>query len=92
MFGTMGKAVHATSVTFVSKAAQASGGLHHLGLQKTLCAVSNTRTISKADMKLNDYQPVLEVDPQTYVVKADGQELTCEPAEVLPLAQRYYLF
>ena len=92
MFGTMGKAVHATSVTFVSKAAQASGGLHHLGLQKTLSAVSNTRTISKADMKLNDYQPVLEVDPQTYVVKADGQELTCEPAEVLPLAQRYYLF
>ena len=92
MFGTMGKAVHATSVTFVSKAAQASGGLDHLGLQKTLSAVSNTRTISKADMKLNDYQPVLEVDPQTYVVKADGQELTCEPAEVLPLAQRYYLF
>jgi urease subunit alpha len=92
MFGTMGKAVHATSVTFVSKAAQDSGDLDRLGLQKTLSAVSNTRTNSKADMKLNDYQPVLEVDSQTYVVKADGQVLTCEPAEVLPLAQRYYLF
>ena len=92
MFGAMGKAVNQTSITFVSKAALAKDTLSHLGLQKQLSAVKDTRTISKADMKLNDYQPVLEVDPETYVVKADGQVLTCEPAESLPLAQRYYLF
>ena len=92
MFGAMGRAVHETSVSFVSKAALENGKLDHLGLNKKLCAVKDTRTISKADMKLNDYQPVLEVDPQTYVVKADGKLLTCEPAKELPLAQRYYLF
>jgi len=92
MFGAMGKAVHQTSISFVSQAALDKGTLEHLGLQKQLSAVRNTRTISKADMKLNDYQPVLEVDPQTYVVTADGKELTCEPATELPLAQRYYLF
>jgi len=63
-----------------------------LGLKRRLEAVRNTRTISKADMKLNDYQPDISVDPQTYVVKADGVELLCEPADELPLAQRYYLF
>lgn len=92
MFGAMGKAVNQTSITFVSKAALEKGILSHLGLQKQLSAVGDTRTISKADMKLNDYQPVLEVDPETYVVKADGNVLSCEPAESLPLAQRYYLF
>ena len=92
MFGAMGKAVHETSISFVSKAALENGKLDHLGLKKQLRAVKNTRTISKADMKLNDYQPVLEVDPQTYEVKADGVLLTCEPAQELPLAQRYYLF
>lgn len=92
MFGAMGKAVNQTSITFVSKAALEKGTLSHLGLQKQLSAVRDTRTISKADMKLNDYQPVLEVDPETYVVKADGNVLSCEPAESLPLAQRYYLF
>ena len=92
MFGAMGKAVHQTSINFVSKSALEKGTLDHLGLQKQLSAVKDTRIISKADMKLNDYQPVLEVDPQTYVVKADGVELSCEPAEELPLAQRYYLF
>jgi urease subunit alpha len=92
MFGAMGKAVHATSVSFVSKLAIEKGSLDHLGLQKPLSAVSNTRTISKADMKLNDYQPKVEVDAQTYVVKADGQVLSCDPAIELPLAQRYYLF
>jgi urease subunit alpha len=92
MFGAMGKAVNQTSITFVSKASIEKDTLSYLGLQKQLSAVKNTRTISKADMKLNDYQPVLEVDPETYVVKADGQVLTCEPAESLPLAQRYYLF
>ncbi len=92
MFGAMGKAVHETSVNFVSKAAIENGKLDHLGLSKKLCAVKNTRNISKADMKLNDYLPVVEVDPQTYVVKADGVLLECEPAQELPLAQRYYLF
>ena len=92
MFGAMGKAVHETSVNFVSKASLENGKLDHLGLSKKLCAVKNTRNISKADMKLNDYLPVVEVDPQTYVVKADGVLLECEPAEELPLAQRYYLF
>ena len=92
MFGAMGKAVHATSISFVSKSALEKGTLDHLGLQKQLSAVSDTRNISKADMKLNDYQPTLDVDPQTYVVTCDGEEITCEPAESLPLAQRYYLF
>ncbi len=92
MFGALGKAVQKTSLTFVSKASLDSGNLDELGLEKQLCAVSNTRSIRKADMKLNDYQPVLEVDPQTYVVTADGKELRCDPATELPMAQRYYLF
>jgi urease subunit alpha len=92
MFGAMGKAVHETSVSFVSKAALENGNLDHLRLNKKLCAVKDTRNISKLDMKLNDYLPVMEVDPQTYVVKADGVLLECEPAEELPLAQRFYLF
>ncbi len=92
MFGALGKAVQQTSLTFVSKASLDSGKLNDLGLEKQLCAVSNTRTIRKADMKLNDYQPVLEVDPQTYVVTADGKELRCDPATELPMTQRYYLF
>lgn len=92
MFGAMGKAVSKTSLTFVSKAAIEQNTLAHLGLDKELVAVKNCRSIRKCDMVLNDYQPVVEVDPQTYVVKADGVELTCEPAEELPMAQRYYLF
>ncbi|EAT11199.1 urease subunit alpha [Bermanella marisrubri] len=92
MFGSFGKATQHTSISFVSKASLSNPALHELGLGKQLVAVKNTRNISKADMKLNDYQPKLEVDPQTYVVKADGVELSCEPAEVLPMAQRYYLF
>ncbi len=92
MFGAMGRAVQATSVSFVSQAAMANETLKELGLKKTLCPVKDTRTIRKADMVLNDYQPVLEVDPQTYVVTADGVELHCEPASELPMAQRYYLF
>ena len=63
-----------------------------LGLHKQLHAVSGTRTIRKQDMRLNNYQPKIEVDPQTYVVRADGELLTCEPATELPLAQRYFLF
>jgi len=92
MFGAFGKGMDSTCVTFVSKAALDAGIADKLGLNRRLEAVRNTRTIGKADMKLNDYMPDISVDPQTYVVKADGVELLCEPATELPLAQRYYLF
>ena len=92
MFGAFGKGMDTTCVTFVSKAAIDAGIADKLSLSRRLEAVRNTRTISKADMKLNDYLPDISVDPQTYVVKADGVELLCEPATELPLAQRYYLF
>ncbi len=92
MFGAFGRAVQHNSVLFVSGAAKASDALAGLGLSKPLVAVSNTRAITKADMLLNDLCPHIEVDPQTYEVRADGELLTCEPATELPLAQRYYLF
>ena len=92
MFGAYGGARAATSYTFVSAAALDANIGDQLGLQKQLAAVTNTRNISKKNMLLNDYQPKIEVDSQTYAVRADGQLLTCEPAEVLPLAQRYFLF
>ena len=92
MFGAFGSAMNSTCITFVSQAALDADIAGKLGLNRRLEAVSKTRSISKADMKLNDYQPVISVDSQTYVVKADGVELLCEPAESLPLAQRYYLF
>ena len=92
MFGAFGGAQAATSLTFVSGAAAATDLAARLGLHKRLAAVQGTRSVRKADMLLNDYQPHMEVDPQTYEVRADGQLLTCEPAEVLPLAQRYFLF
>ena len=92
MFGAEGKAAAQTSVTFVSKAALESGLREQLGLSRRLVACGNTRNISKADMILNDWQPDIQVDPQTYEVRADGEPLTCEPADVLPLAQRYSLF
>ena len=91
MFGAFGKALTSTSVSFVSAAA-ASAGLGHLGLDKPLVAVKGCRTVTKADMVLNAWQPTMEVDPETYEVRADGELLTCEPADVLPLAQRYALF
>jgi urease subunit alpha len=92
MFGAMGGARHETSVTFVSKAGLESGMARRLGLKKRLVAVKGTRDIRKKDLILNNYQPNIEVDSQTYQVRADGQLLTCEPASVLPLAQRYFLF
>ena len=92
MFGSLGAARSATCVSFVSKAAYESGIGEKLGLQKNVVAVSNTRNIRKQDMLLNDYQPRIEVDAQTYEVRADGELLTCEPASVLPLAQRYFPF
>jgi urease subunit alpha len=92
MFGALGGARHATSVTFVSQAALADGVGARLGLKKRLAAVSGTRAVRKRDMVHNDALPVIEVDPQTYEVRADGLLLTCEPATSLPLAQRYFLF
>ena len=92
MFGSFGGAIAATCLTFVSQAARDRDIAAQLGLQKPTVAVSGTRQISKRDMKLNDYLPQMEVDPETYEVRADGELLTCEPATVLPMAQRYFLF
>jgi urease subunit alpha len=93
MFGAFGRALEASSVTFVSAAAEASGLAASLGLRKSLLAVENTRGgIGKAAMKLNDATPEIEVNPETYEVRADGELLTCEPADVLPMAQRYFLY
>jgi urease subunit alpha len=91
MFGAYGRAL-TTSLTFVSRAALVNPALRELELRKPLVAVSGTRTIGKKDMVHNAATPVMEVDPQTYEVRADGELLTCEPARVLPLAQRYFLF
>ncbi len=92
MFGAFGRTVIDTSVHFVSQAALAAGVDACLGLERPLRAVANTRGIGKKDLLLNNAQPQLEVNPQTYEVRADGQLLVCEPARVLPLAQRYFLF
>ena len=92
MFGSFGGALGATCLTFVSQAARDRDIAAQLGLQKPTVAVSGTRQISKRDMKLNDYLPQMEVDPETYEVRADGELLICEPATVLPMAQRYFLF
>ncbi|MCY7279274.1 MAG: urease subunit alpha, partial [Phormidesmis sp. CAN_BIN44] len=92
MFGSFGGAIAATSLTFLSQIALKKGIPDQLNLQKTAVAVSNIRNLSKLDMKLNDALPHIEVDPETYEVRADGQLLTCEPATVLPMAQRYFLF
>jgi urease subunit alpha len=93
MFGAFGKARTATALTFVSAAGLASGLKERLGLQKRLVPVRNVRGgISKAAMVHNGATPAIEVDPETYRVTADGEVLVCEPASVLPLAQRYFLF
>ena len=92
MFGSFGGACHATSVSFLSSAAIERGLPAELQLNKRAVAVTNTRHISKRDMRLNDWLPQIEVDPHTYQVRADGELLLCEPATELPLAQRYFLF
>ena len=92
MFGSFGGAIASTSFTFVSQAALDEGIPDLLKLQKPAFAVSGTRSLSKKDMKLNDLTPKIDVDPETYEVRADGEQLTCEPATVLPMAQRYFLF
>jgi len=91
-FGAAGRALASTNLTFVSQAALDKGTLKNLGLKRRLEAVKNTRKIGKRDLVLNDALPKIEVDPETYTVKADGEILTCEPAKVLPMAQRYFLF
>ncbi|WP_446811983.1 urease subunit alpha [Methylomonas sp. 2BW1-5-20] len=92
MFGSFGRTAAHNSMIFLPQVAVTSGLAGQLGLQKRVGTVKNTRTIGKADLKLNDYQPVMEVCPQTYQVRADGELLICEPAVVLPMAQRYFLF
>jgi urease subunit alpha len=92
MFAAYGKALTASSVTFVSKAAFDAGVGAKYGVTKPMLAVSGCRTVKKADMVLNNYAPKMEVDPETYEVRADGRLLVCEPAKELALAQRYFLF
>jgi urease subunit alpha len=92
MFGAFGKAVQSTSITFLSQAALNNGISAQLGLNKRIEAVKNCRNIGKRDMIHNDATPKIEVDPETYEVRVDGDLVTCEPAEVLPMAQRYFMF
>jgi len=92
MFAAFGGALGATSMTFISQWALEAGVPQKLGLRRLIGAVRDTRGAGKSHMVHNDWQPRIEVDPQTYQVRADGQLLTCEPAAVLPLAQRYFLF
>ncbi|MEL5877844.1 urease subunit alpha [Cereibacter sphaeroides] len=92
MFGAFGGALHASAVTFVSQAAEEDGVGERLRLQKGTLAVEGTRDIGKADMKLNAHRPSIEVNPETYEVRADGELLTCQPLAELPLAQRYFLY
>ncbi|MGX9354640.1 urease subunit alpha [Roseobacteraceae bacterium S113] len=92
MWGAYGRSVENSAVTFVSEAAQAAGIGARLGLAKQTLAVTNTRGIGKSHLKLNTATPEVEVHPETYEVRADGELLTCEPARELPMAQRYFLF
>ncbi len=92
MFGSYGGALHRTSLTFLSKAAVKAGVPGKLGLKKSSVAVNRCRGLTKRDMINNDALPKMEVDPDTYEVRADGVLLTCEAATILPMAQRYFLF
>ena len=92
MFGAFGRAVEHSAVSFVSDAAQSAGVRQTYGLAKQTVAVQNTRDIGKADLKLNSATPQIEVHPETYEVRADGELLTCAPAETVPMAQRYFLY
>jgi urease subunit alpha len=92
MFGAFGKARTRSALTFVSRVALEDGLAARLNVERSLVAVENTRNISKKSMIHNDATPELEVDAETYEVRADGELLTCQPAKVLPMAQRYFLF
>jgi urease subunit alpha len=92
MFAAFGGALKSSSITFVSQAAQKLGVAKKYGLEKNVAAVKNTRKVRKLHMVLNGYMPHMEIDTETYDVRADGQLLVCEPVSVQPLAQRYFLF
>ncbi|RKP51527.1 urease subunit alpha [Cohnella endophytica] len=92
MFGSFGKALHSTSITFLSQAAYDLGLHEQLGLQKQILPVRGIRNLKKQDMKHNGETPEISVDPQTFEVKVNGELITCEPADVVPMAQRYFLF
>jgi urease subunit alpha len=92
MFGGYGRAIYSTSYTFVSKAAYERGIHEELSLQKMVAPVAHCRGLTKAAMIHNDFLPVISVDPETYEVRVNGDIITCEPAAVLPMAQRYFLF
>jgi urease subunit alpha len=92
MFGSYGRSLHKSSLTFISQAGLAAGIHQQFGLQKTVSAIKNVRGITKRDMVHNHYLPTMEIDAQTYAVRADGQLLTCEPSKTLPMTQRYFLF
>jgi urease subunit alpha len=92
MFGAFGGALARGSLTFVSQASLANGAAHSYKLSKQLAAVKNCRGVRKQHMVHNALLPTMEIDAQTYAVRADGELLTCEPASVLPMAQRYFLF
>ena len=92
MFGALGRALDHSAVSFVSAAAQAADVRRRYGLAKQTVAVKNTRSIDKSDLKLNTATPDIEVNPETYEVRADGVLLTCQPAETVPMAQRYFLY
>jgi urease subunit alpha len=91
-FGSFGAAIAPTSITFLSEASLNDGVPQRLGLKKLVAPVRNCRRIGKRDMIHNSATPNIEVDPETYEVRLDGTLITCEPARVLPLAQRYFLF
>jgi urease alpha subunit len=92
MFASIGRAIGASCVTFVSAVSMEKGSVQSYDLKKRLEPVRKCRGLSKKDMKLNDALPRITVDPKSYLVKADGVPLTCEPSKRLPLAQRYFLF
>jgi urease subunit alpha len=92
MFGSFGRSLHKSSLTFISQAGFNAGVHGRFGLQKTISTVKNIRGVKKQHMVHNHYLPTMEIDAQTYAVRADGQLLTCEPAKTLPMAQRYFLF
>jgi urease subunit alpha len=92
MFATLGKALQKSSITFLSKAAIEAGVPEVLGLEKVIRPVSGIRSLTKADLKHNNATPDITVDPETYKVTVDGEDVTCEPSDVLPMAQRYFLF
>ncbi|WP_461173638.1 urease subunit alpha [Arthrobacter sp. Z1-9] len=92
MFAAFGKALQQSSITFLSQAAINAGVPHELGLEKVIRPVSGIRTLTKADLKYNDATPDIQVDPETYQVTVDGEDVTCEPSDVLPMTQRYFLF